>query len=160
MNGQEIAPLAGGEMCEGCRAFMLRLLDARIRKILEVGRDEEDEDLGQSHCFHLTELQRILEGKTTCGVYDDYGAAFLKPSPIAPAMIQPGSRVRYRFAGRDTGTVVKRCRATSKSGDWYVRWDHDPHGPRLLATWEENMEELPDHQPSPHTASVSSAEPL
>jgi hypothetical protein len=48
--------------------------------------------------------------------------------------------VRYKYADRDTGTVVRKARG--KSGDWYVRWDHDPHAPRLLEAWEENLEEL------------------
>lgn len=51
---------------------------------------------------------------------------------------KPGARVRYRFNDRDTGTIERR--AHGKRGDWYVRWDHDPHAPRLLEAFEENME--------------------
>lgn len=68
------------KMCDGCKAFLIDLLDARISRILEVGRQElaegsteEETDIGQSHCFHLMEIKQIIEGKTTCGVYDDYG---------------------------------------------------------------------------------------
>jgi hypothetical protein len=67
-------------ICDDCKAFLIELLDKRISRILEVGRanlaegqDECDSDIGQSQCFHLMEIQRIIEGITTCGVYDDYG---------------------------------------------------------------------------------------
>ena len=65
-------------LCENCEKFMLDLLDKRIRSILDVSRkdnDDSEEAAGaQAHCFHLMEIQRILRGETTCGVFDDYGA--------------------------------------------------------------------------------------
>ena len=65
----------------------------------------------------------------------------------APRSVKIGARVRYRFLHRDTGTVVKSARGSL--GNWYVRWDHDPHGPRLLQTWEQNLEVLPEEGPRP-----------
>jgi hypothetical protein len=63
-------------LCEACTAFMGTLLDKRIRAILAVSADEggREHEIGQSHCFHLMEIQRILKGETTCGVYDEYAA--------------------------------------------------------------------------------------
>lgn len=59
---------------------------------------------------------------------------------------KPGDRVRYRFAHRDTGTIVKSVRA---GGDWLVRWDHVRFGPDShAAAYEENLELLPPEQPS------------
>lgn len=55
-------------------------------------------------------------------------------------------RVRYKYGSRDTGTIVKRCGASAKSGDWLVRWDHDPHGPQLVDTSEQNMDLLTEHR--------------
>lgn len=72
---------------------MLELLDSRIRRILEVGReesafqgedDDDNSDLGQSQCFHLMEISRILKGETTCGVYDDYGRPLTIAGPLFP----------------------------------------------------------------------------
>jgi hypothetical protein len=57
---------------------------------------------------------------------------------------KPGDRVRYRFAHRDTGTIERRERGTDH---WLVRWDHDPHAPRLLAANEENLELLDEVTP-------------
>lgn len=77
--------MAGVSICPDCRQFMSDLLDKRIRKILEVARDEAkfqrehgnaselDELLGGSECFHLMEIKAVIEGRKTCGVYDDYG---------------------------------------------------------------------------------------
>jgi len=62
------------KVCDGCKEFLIDLLDKRIGRILEIARvDESYSDTGQSHCFHLMEIKRILEGKPTSGVYDDYG---------------------------------------------------------------------------------------
>ncbi len=61
-------------LCDECRTFMDDLLDKRIRKILAVSQAEpESDDSSQAHCFHLMEIQRILRGEKTCGVFDDYG---------------------------------------------------------------------------------------
>lgn len=81
------------KLCTDCRTFMLELLDSRIRRILEVGReesafqgdeDDDNSDRGQSHCFHLMEISRILKGETTCGVYDDYGKPLTIAGPLFP----------------------------------------------------------------------------
>ncbi len=77
------------KLCDACRKFMVDLLGQRIQKILEVYREEAaadsecNGDIGQSHCFHLMEIQRILEGKPTCGVYDDYGRRSLEVTEMA-----------------------------------------------------------------------------
>jgi hypothetical protein len=69
-------------LCAICKAFMIELLDKRIRAMFTVAREEssgEDNDdfsevgLMQSHAFHLLEIKNILNGKRTSGVYDDYG---------------------------------------------------------------------------------------
>jgi hypothetical protein len=65
-------------MCESCKAAMVAMLNQRIRAILaqeqQLKEDDGDgDDTAQSHCFHLMEVRRILEGLPTCGVYDDYG---------------------------------------------------------------------------------------
>lgn len=71
-------------MCAACRTAMIDLLEQRIRKILEVAEQERTEDNeyddepeavmhAKSHCFHLVELQAILRGQQTCGVFDDHG---------------------------------------------------------------------------------------
>jgi hypothetical protein len=60
---------------------------------------------------------------------------------------RPGMRVRYKYADKDTGTIVRACRhgrGGIKSGDWLVRWDHDPHGPGLIPAFEDNMELIED----------------
>lgn len=56
-------------------------------------------------------------------------------------MIGPGSRVQYKFLHKDTGTVIRRTRR-GKGDKWLVQWDHDPHGPRILQAYEENLIEL------------------
>ncbi len=61
-------------VCDSCKRFMTDLIDRRMRRILELGRGEEElEAAAESHCFHLMEIQRILNGEKTCGVYDDFG---------------------------------------------------------------------------------------
>jgi hypothetical protein len=78
---RKVETMDSQQVCEPCREFVIDLLEKRIRKILEVGREEDPEadangdDIGQSHCFHLMEIQRILRGQHTCGVFDDYGQA-------------------------------------------------------------------------------------
>ena len=83
--GKELA------VCDSCRAAMVDLFEQRIRRILAVGRelgyaepgdDDAYEDIGQSHCFHLTELIRILKRETTCGVFDDYGPPATVKGPL------------------------------------------------------------------------------
>jgi hypothetical protein len=80
-------------LCAPCLALMDDLLNRRIQRILEVGREDArlqgvediedaDADYGQSHCFHLMELRRILWGEPTCGAFDDYGSAGLEPKPL------------------------------------------------------------------------------
>lgn len=62
---------------------------------------------------------------------------------MTPAVDQPlrfhiGDRVRYRFAHRDAGTIMKRA---YRGGDWHIRWDHDTkYGPRLVPAYEANLE--------------------
>lgn len=63
-----------------------------------------------------------------------------------------GDRVRYRFAHRDTGTIMKRVTLGVRGGgNWYVKWDHDPYGPRWLPAYEENLE--PEDTPRARTES-------
>jgi hypothetical protein len=75
---------------------MIELLDSRIRKILSIDRAEAaetgEESLAEAHCFHLMEIQRILEGKPTCGIYDDYGA----PPTIDGPLFSDGSNVAIK----------------------------------------------------------------
>lgn len=73
-------------ICPNCRDFVIDLLDKRIARILEVSRAEPEEgDVSGAHCFHLMEIKSILEGKRTCGVFDDYG-------PQIPALATDGGR--------------------------------------------------------------------
>lgn len=66
-------------MCDACKTFMLDLLDKRTRRILALSHEEQDEErdaeAAQAHCFHLMELERILRGEPTSGIFDEYGAA-------------------------------------------------------------------------------------
>ena len=71
----------GLKICESCSREVINLLEKRMRRILEVGREQEmesddDEDVvdyGGTHCFHLMEIINILKGKKTCGIFDDFG---------------------------------------------------------------------------------------
>lgn len=58
--------------CEDCKKEFVAMLENRIVKILQITREESegDQEIGQSHCFHLMELIRKIEGKNTCGVFD------------------------------------------------------------------------------------------
>ena len=49
--------------------------------------------------------------------------------------MKPGDRVRYRFAHRMTGVIVRPV-LTRKSGDWVVLWENW----RELPAFEENLE--------------------
>jgi len=73
-------------LCPVCLDFMRVLLNERMSRILEVGReeqtDESDGDIGQSHCFHLMELLAIIEGRKTCGVFDSYGPELTIDGPL------------------------------------------------------------------------------
>ena len=63
-------------LCPKCSAVMAELLDMRVRRILAVASEEadgEELDVARSQCFHIMELTNIVQGKPTCGVYDDYG---------------------------------------------------------------------------------------
>ena len=83
------------QICQSCSDAIVELLEKRIRRILEVGREEAadgdysdgltDADIGQSQCFHLMEIQRIISGQKTCGVYDDYGPEPTIEGPLFPA---------------------------------------------------------------------------
>lgn len=84
------------QICQSCADAIVELLERRISRILEVGREEaahedydEDgmsgRDIGQSQCFHLMEIQRIIRGQKTCGVYDDYGPEPTIEGPLFPA---------------------------------------------------------------------------
>lgn len=57
-----------------------------------------------------------------------------------PSSFRVGDRVRYKYGRRDTGIIVRRLAQNAKYGDWMIRWDHDPHGPRTLSAWEDNIE--------------------
>lgn len=75
------------KLCAECVAFMVDLLEKRMRRILEVSRAEPDDiGLGEAECFHLMEIESILEGKLTCGVYDDYGPP---PTITGPLFKEP-----------------------------------------------------------------------
>lgn len=57
-------------------AEVIEIINARIRKMREVYTSEpggDPEEVWMGHAFHLMELRNILEGKYTCGVYDDFG---------------------------------------------------------------------------------------
>jgi hypothetical protein len=74
------------DICESCRATVLNLLDQRIRRMLAVCETEEDKDHERACAFHLMEIMNILEGRYTCGVYDDFG----RPARIdGPLFSQP-----------------------------------------------------------------------
>lgn len=70
-------------VCEKCRAVLIDMLDKRMRRILAVAHEElafqrehgneGNPEAGGSECFHLMEIKAILEGRKTCGVYDDHG---------------------------------------------------------------------------------------
>ena len=75
-------------ICESCKSQLVDMLDARMDRILEVARAElrfqrahgdaaigerEEMDAGSAECFHLMEIKAIIEGRKTCGAYDDYG---------------------------------------------------------------------------------------
>ena len=66
----------------------------------------------------------------------------MNPKPV----FRVGDRVRYLYTHRMSGTIVKPCH---RGGDWYVRWDEDPHGPRLLSAYEENIELLARPEAAP-----------
>ena len=56
---------------------VVAIIDARIRKMREAYTSEpggDPEERWMAAAFHLMELRNILEGKYTCGVYDDFGA--------------------------------------------------------------------------------------
>jgi hypothetical protein len=57
---------------------------------------------------------------------------------------KPGARVRYRYGSRDSGTLLRKAHPyRGQDRGWMVRWDNDPHGPRLLQAHDENMELIP-----------------
>jgi len=65
-------------MCDPCKREMIAILEARMRRIMDVAYNvpecsEADVEIADAKCFHLMELRQILEGKQTCGVYDDHG---------------------------------------------------------------------------------------
>lgn len=51
-----------------------------------------------------------------------------------------GDRVRYRYASRQVGTITGAV--SGGVGQWAVRWDDDPYGPREQGAWEDNLELL------------------
>lgn len=60
-------------MCKTCKSEMVAVLNARIRKVLQVAEDEggpEAVEDAEAKCFHFMELIAKLEGKPTSGVYD------------------------------------------------------------------------------------------
>ncbi len=55
----------------------VKILTDRIRKMREVYTSEpggDPDERWMSNAFHLMEIRNIVEGKYTCGVYDDFGA--------------------------------------------------------------------------------------
>lgn len=73
-------------LCEGCRDAIVKLLDERMVRILAVAREQagseeefQEDVTSRAECFHLMEIQRIVQGQPTCGVYDDYGRP---PEPL------------------------------------------------------------------------------
>lgn len=82
-------------VCDSCKRELLELLDKRIRKILHVAHESRPDglevnpdgsltDIGiaETHCFHLMEIQRILRGEKTYGVYDEYGDPPMIKGPL------------------------------------------------------------------------------
>lgn len=59
------------------------------------------------------------------------------PPAVKSQTFKVGARVRYRYGHKDTGTIETAC---GFGGDWRVRWDNDPYGPRLLPAYECNLE--------------------
>ena len=54
-----------------------------------------------------------------------------------------GTRVRYLRNDIGLGTVFRRkhvCKSNPDGKVWLVKWDNDPHAPRLLDAHEENFE--------------------
>jgi len=79
------------ELCEGCRAAIVKLLDERMVRILAVAREHagseeefQEDVVSRAECFHLMEIQRIAQGQATCGVYDDYGGTPEPPTIRGP----------------------------------------------------------------------------
>jgi hypothetical protein len=78
------AGMRAGEIARS--EFVIDLLDKRMRKMLKVDAEDGPEgvEIAKAECFHLMEIQRILRGEKTCGVYDDYGKV-----PAAPEEKKP-----------------------------------------------------------------------
>lgn len=90
-------------LCEKCKSFMVDLLEKRIRRTFELGHEEDllhgkydGTDDGTAHaeaqCFHFMELISIIQGKTTCGVYDNYGKPPNPPTITGPLFNQRTQR--------------------------------------------------------------------
>jgi len=50
------------KICEECKEEFKKILNQRIKDILAC-RDEEEDYPAQAHCFHLMEIERMLDGK-------------------------------------------------------------------------------------------------
>jgi hypothetical protein len=79
---------------------MIELLNRRIRKMLDVAREESDDEsedelsplgLAKAEAFHLLEIRNILNGEKTCGVYDDYGDPPTVHGPLFTEAGQPNA---------------------------------------------------------------------
>jgi len=78
-------------ICADCVKCITNMLDARMRRMIAAAREEdatgeddseENTDLAKAECFHLMEIRRIIEGGTTCGIYDDFGPPLTISGPL------------------------------------------------------------------------------
>jgi len=75
-------------MSENAAPNAIEIIKARIgrmRDIAEANPEDDPEELWMAKVFHLMEVQAILEGKYTCGIYDDFGP---------PEGMKPGDKRR------------------------------------------------------------------
>lgn len=56
------------------------------------------------------------------------------------AEVKIGMRVQYQYADKPVGVVVRKAGRSSKSGDWFVKWD-DGHSALAYACNFESVEE-------------------
>lgn len=66
--------MAETKFCEVCAKSLDEIIQKRIRAILAIADEEgteEERGIAETQCFHLMEIQSILRGQKTCGVYDD-----------------------------------------------------------------------------------------
>lgn len=54
------------EICQVCKNAFKKMLNDRIEDILEDGLEHENQEAGdirKAHCFHLMEIERLLDGE-------------------------------------------------------------------------------------------------